>query len=600
MASSSKRIEESSITALKAALLRCPILDPYINSNDKTPSWDGMVFVYSSESQEKANLLGRVPIQGKGTEQIIVSDVASFNCEVTDLKNYYQDGGCIFFLISVDLATSKSHIFYAVLHVYDLKKILDSIGQQKYKTIKLNQFPQNDAKEMATIFMSFVENSRKQISFIGKELPSLEELKSNGIDVEALTFNTSGIGLSIENIESFLSAHDFYLYAKPKGLDVEIPVQKVSKAIVSKAVPGKVTVKGKEFYSSYTVVYENGEPSFRIGKGIEIKLDRTKNRITVNYKPTGTLSDFIKDASCFIEMTETREITLNGVPLAFNDISPFDIDKYRESLHYYMDIKKMLDIMGVTEELQCEIVSSQDEVNLRNFANAILYNQKIGFGDAKDAVIHGPFKIANLSIWIWATKQADGYYKLESFFEPHDVALFEKDDIDHKNPVPASHYLLLNKEAFSHASNMDFEIVKKDICAMDHHPMIVQSVTFFLLNILRGYDEQQNKDSRLLTLADDICEWLATDRTDDNLALQRLNELQIEKRRRTLNTQEIIELSKYTDNEYPTEIRCGAYLLLGDSDEAQKCFDELPQEMQNEFITFPICHFGDLAQGGRN
>ena len=172
MASSSKRIEESSITALKAALLRCPILDPYINSNDKTPSWDGMVFVYSSESQEKANLLGRVPIQGKGTEQIIVSDVASFNCEVTDLKNYYQDGGCIFFLISVDLATSKSHIFYAVLHVYDLKKILDSIGQQKYKTIKLNQFPQNDAKEMATIFMSFVENSRKQISFIGKELPS--------------------------------------------------------------------------------------------------------------------------------------------------------------------------------------------------------------------------------------------------------------------------------------------------------------------------------------------------------------------------------------------------------------------------------------------
>ena len=52
-----KRIEESATTALKAALLRCPILDSYIDSNDKTPSWDGTVFVYKSRRRRKKTSL---------------------------------------------------------------------------------------------------------------------------------------------------------------------------------------------------------------------------------------------------------------------------------------------------------------------------------------------------------------------------------------------------------------------------------------------------------------------------------------------------------------------------------------------------------------
>lgn len=55
---STKRIEESATTALKLALLKCPILETYIDSNDKTPSWDGTVFVYKSDNQKKKTLEG--------------------------------------------------------------------------------------------------------------------------------------------------------------------------------------------------------------------------------------------------------------------------------------------------------------------------------------------------------------------------------------------------------------------------------------------------------------------------------------------------------------------------------------------------------------
>ena len=155
-----KRIEESATTALKAALLRCPILEPYIGSNDKTPSWDGTVFVYKSEKTKKENLAGRVPIQIKGTEKVIVSDTATFSCSVADLNNYYKDGGCVFFLISVDLSSGNSKIFYKTLLVVDLDKIIKGAGKQKTSTIHLNLFP-TEANEISSIFMGFTDNVHK-------------------------------------------------------------------------------------------------------------------------------------------------------------------------------------------------------------------------------------------------------------------------------------------------------------------------------------------------------------------------------------------------------------------------------------------------------
>ena len=176
--------------------------------------------------------------------------------------------------------------------------------------------------------------------------------------------------------------------------------------------------------------------------------------------------------------------------------------------------------------------------------------------------------------------------------------LFESDDKEQSNPIPASHYLLLNKDAFIHASNMNYELISAELFSMEHQPMLVDYITIMLLNILRAYDEQKQKDQKLLELADGICNWISAEDKFFKDPILRLNQLQITKRCRTLTTQEIIELGKYADDKQPIQIRCGAYLLLEDSVEAQKCFDELSQEMQKEFLTFPICHFGNLIQEG--
>lgn len=587
-----KRIEESATTALKAALLRCPILDSYIDSNDKTPSWDGTVFVYKSEKTKKENLAGRVPIQIKGTEKFIVSDTATFSCSVADLNNYYKDGGCVFFLISVDLSSGNSRIFYKTLLVVDLDKIIKGAGKQKTSTIHLNLFP-TEANEISSIFMQFTDNVHKQMGFIGKDIPTFESLEANGTEITSLTFTASCIGLTRDEIPKFLSTHDFYLYAKVKGLDVDIPIDKITKAIVSKPVDGEVRVKERCFFPAYQVVYKDGKPLIHIGKGISIRAE--DNRITVHTVRPDTLSDFIIEAEFFLELTEQGELTLSGVTLPLNGASLSDLQERKRTLEYCKDVKKMLDYLGVTEELRLNDLSENDVKNLRNFTGAVLYNRKIGFPNMEQAQFHGAFKIANLVIWIWAKRQSDGMYSIDSFFKLHQIALFTEDDVDLKKPIQASQFVLFDKKGLVHISNMDYEMVYSGITQTPPSAEYCTKVNFLVLDMIGAYDEQAKHDEKLLDLAEKICEWLMSIESMIDPEILLLNKIQITKRRRTLSKSEIVDLAKLTESKYPPATRCGAYLLMDADKEAQECFDELSPIAQEEFIKYPICHFGKLT-----
>lgn len=589
-----KRIEESATTALKAALLRCPILDSYIDSNDKTPSWDGTVFVYKSEKTKKVNLVGRVPIQIKGTEKVIVSDTTAFSCNVADLKNYYKDGGCVFFLISVDLSSGNSRIFYKTLLVVDLDKIIKGAGKQRTITIHLNLFP-TEANEISSIFMQFTDNVHKQMGFIGKDIPTFESLEANGAEITSLTFTASSIGLTWNELPKFLATHDFYLYAKVKGLDVDVPIDKVTKAIVSKPVNGEVRVKERCFFPAYQVMYENGKPIIRIGKGISIDIRAEDNCIVVHTERPDTLSDFIIEAEFFLELAEQGELTLNGMTLPLNGISLSDMQERKITLEYCKDVKKMLDYLGVTEELYLKDLSENDKKNLRNFTGAVLYNRKIGFPNMEEDQFYGAFKIANLVIWIWANRQSDGMYSIDSFFKLHQIALFTEDDADLKKPIQTSQFVLLDKKGLIHISNMDYERVYSDISQTSPSPEYCTKVNFLVLDMIGAYDEQTKHDDRLLVLAEKICDWLRSIESMIDPEILLLNKLQIIKRRRALSVSEIVDLAKLTESKYPPATRCGAYLLMDADEEAQKCFDEFPPTTQEEFLKYPICHFGKLT-----
>lgn len=292
---------------------------------------------------------------------------------------------------------------------------------------------------------------------------------------------------------------------------------------------------------------------------------------------------------------EQGELTLNGVTIPLNGASLSDLQERKKTLEYCKDVKKMLDYLGVTEELLLNDLSENDEKNLRNFTGAVLYNRKIGFPNMEQDQFYGAFKIANLVIWIWAKRQSDGMYSIDSFFKLHQIALFTDDDVDLKKPIQTSQFVLFDKKGLVHISNMDYELVYSDISQTPPSPEYCTKVNFLVLDMIGAYDEQAKHDEKLLNLAERICDWLKSIESMIDPEVLLLNKLQITKRRRTLSTSEIIELAKLTENSYPPATRCGAYLLMDADEEAQKCFDELPLIAQEEFLKYPICHFGKLT-----
>ena len=95
-------IEMASVNALKNALNRTMVAVPDIpDTDDKVPSWDGEIRLYSSAgSFKKENLVGRIPTQVKGTwVKNFSGKRASYQVKTSDLRNYQEDGGALFFLI---------------------------------------------------------------------------------------------------------------------------------------------------------------------------------------------------------------------------------------------------------------------------------------------------------------------------------------------------------------------------------------------------------------------------------------------------------------------------------------------------------------------
>lgn len=202
-------------------------------------------------------------------------------------------------------------------------------GKKTY-SIHLKLFPENDSKEMAHIFcLLLVMPINKQALLKGTAF--YRRTRKRGTRIEGFTFNTVGIGLNAEDLPSFISTHDFYLYAKPQGLDIEIPVDKVSNAIITKTVHRKIKIKERTYFDSYSVQYSQGKPTIKIGKTISVILTEGENKFSVSIHPCGTLSEYIKDTSFFFDMLENREVNINGAIISFEEPKTTDIASRRKS-----------------------------------------------------------------------------------------------------------------------------------------------------------------------------------------------------------------------------------------------------------------------------
>lgn len=586
-------IEKLATSAVVDSISKTDVLSPFINDGDKEPSWDGNIYIYENKKKNKKGLK-KVPVQVKGEERKRVppKKKPKFSVSYTDLDNWLNDGGIVLFVVLIDSSGTNKAIYYAALLPVMIRYLKQFARGKKSLRVPLKEFPTDNNKKVG-ILMDFYNHMQKQTSFAQAPLNTLDELTKEGV-LENITLPviTYGRREDIKDIEAFFFEHDVYMYANIKGSSVPQPLPEIAMDLhIAKDVSGVIKVKDEIFYNKYQLIRYADGFDLNIGKSIKLKIVPGDKKLVVNFKAQGKLNERIHDTECIIAVIENREVTINGETILFDDIGDLSVEHYRNDLSYYKDVQKMLNLLGAKEDLDCDYLSEQDENNIRNFTNAMVYGREIGFGGLTSDMIYGRFKISNLVLLIWADKISEKGYRLQSYFSDHKIAVFESSDRKKKHPYSITHYALLKKKDFLEAANINYTKIIDDLAQNDSAPIVTDQVVLFMLEMLKAYDEQKNKENELLQTAEKYCEWLMKVTGETN-EIMILNQLQIIKRKREFEAGEIDILNDLRKNSPMLPIKCGANILLGRMESAQDCFDEMTTIEKKSFIEYPICHFG--------
>ena len=162
------KIERAAVRAVEEYIDKCPKLVPNIFTNDKTPFWDGDIFVYNGKEKRNENFFVKIPIQVKGT---INTKDKFYRIGREHLIGYKTERGTLFFLVQEDDYSKRIKILYNMLS----SETLDTLLQKGTKTIaiSLNEIPKNPNDFENEIF----EFARKR-NGTERDNPATREIKS--------------------------------------------------------------------------------------------------------------------------------------------------------------------------------------------------------------------------------------------------------------------------------------------------------------------------------------------------------------------------------------------------------------------------------------
>src|SRR5699024_5688435 len=291
--------EGIAVDALKREMYHNPLLKSYdINENDKTPSWDGEIFVYhqlgKNKSYRKSDIEGRVPIQVKGREvKSMRKDSIKHLFYRDDLNNYYKDGGVIFFVVEFT-APLNTEIYYISLLPFDLKQILNDMKPKKSISYELAPLP-NEKQSLTTLCKMFLINRRKQPYDIIDKITI-----SNDVKADCLRFV---IPTNVTSQNVFLN-YDIYMYQSADlkigetTTSIDVPVQKAKVTSLIENTDVTIGIDEREIYTDVSRIIEKNRRILRFGRSFRLYLKDLQGveapKVHINFKENGTFWERFK------------------------------------------------------------------------------------------------------------------------------------------------------------------------------------------------------------------------------------------------------------------------------------------------------------------
>ncbi len=284
-------IEYYAVTQVISLLMRSSILRPEIPINDKTPTWDGDIFLYErgKDKFKKEGIKGKIPVQVKGKlSKSFSQNTYKYPVSVIDLRNYSNDGGVLYFVCLMDAEFENFKIYYLDLLPLKVQSILSGLKpDQKKITLKFKQLP-SDIKRIEEVAEKILWHRKNQMNC--SKLIGIDETKTHYIPF----FNpdTSQVG------------EDIYVYTKSDE-GVYIPISCPTLSEIKRTLNKSISVDGEVFFNEYDIV-ENEKGNFLKVKNDLLVLNFTENKFKFNI--VGTLTERLKIVKCIMKMVESRKI----------------------------------------------------------------------------------------------------------------------------------------------------------------------------------------------------------------------------------------------------------------------------------------------------
>ena len=577
------QIEQESITYLISVLIKTEHITPNIPINNTLPSWDGEILLYGKKDFSKENLTGRIPVQVKGTEQNLVSNnELKHKLTISDLKNYKNDGGCIYFVIYSD-ANNEKTIFYDFLLPSDINKILSLKRNKNAKSIthKFLKFP-IEADTIVSLLNTFLLNKKQQKSeseyLLDLAHQSVKEMNQN---LWQRTKDISSISFSYINTKpkemKVIFDIPIYLNAKTKG-GYNTLLQRFHVHSISNEVKSNVSINNKVFYKLFKFSRLKEKAKITLGKAIDITF---QNNIFTEMKPTfhanlnftehGTLDERITDNKFMYELCSKKSNDIvfgKGRKISFDNINNilFDSNIFVKRIMFLEHLKKVLDYYGVTEELVFKTLSDDDNQIITNLFFA--YENDVTYSNIKEIGRLLKIKIANLNIFLYLDYLKNNKFKVYSFFDMPKIYCA----LDKYGKYACSQYIVLEKKDLIQCSNINFKVIFDSIVSIPINEQYIFSVNHLLLEAICAYDEimESPKKQHLYHFIKELSGWLY-DKEQSEVNL--LNYYQVLKRERKLDRNEQEQLRKIIINGESTIIKIGATILLESFSEARSFWE---------------------------
>ena len=349
--STTTKKERNAVNAVRDYVDASACLRSYLEENDKTPLWDGSIFVYDGEPDKNPNLVGTLRSQINGTEVDAFQDKEHYRLTFDELNILMSEGGLFFFVVELlkdDYNQRK--IFYRALSPHTIHALVKQARQnnrgKESNSMEFTLLPLPTVTRIVEDEMvNFIRDARKQTSFVGKPSLSLEEaLKGNYLLKMETSFRfQKDTPLELQLIDYPLVLYQETPYASIPVSDIEVTARATAH------IDEPVKVGDVIFFSGYTRRYEQKYEVINIGdcfflagprKGYE---NTIQSRAEIKYPRTGGIAEALHKMEFLMALMNIKKLTLceNEAPIDFGGEMERITEEVSSTYAIYRDIDAM-------------------------------------------------------------------------------------------------------------------------------------------------------------------------------------------------------------------------------------------------------------------